>query len=305
MTPDRETPVSLEQAPAGYGEWLAEIKVRVHDARQRASFAVNRELLSLYWQIGRDILERQSRQGWGARIVARLAHDLRVAFPDMKGFSRANLLYMRVFAEAWPESEMVQQLVGQLPWGHNLVLLTKLKDRTSRMRYAAKAIEHGWSRSVLTIQIETGLLEREGKAVTNFAVRLPKPTSDLARESLKDPYRLNFLGLGEDADERAIETALMGHITRFLLELRAGFAFVGKQVHLEVGGDDFYLDLRFYHVKLHCYVVVELKAGPFKPEPQGGRRPVRPEQKQLPRRVLATDSGRQVVCQGNPKDDAR
>ncbi len=269
MTAERETPLSLEQAPEGYGDWLVEIKTRVHEARQRASLAVNQELLALYWRIGLDILERQSRQGWGAKIVERLAHDLHSAFPDMKGFSRANLLYMRAFAEAWPQPEMVQQLVGRLPWGHNLVLITKLKDQVSRRRYAEKAIEHGWSRSVLTIQIETRLLEREGKAVTNFEACLPKPASDLARESLKDPYRLDFLGLGEDADERTIETALVGHITRFLLELGAGFAFVGKQVHLEVGGDDFYLDLLFYHLKLRCYMVVELKAGPFKPEHTG------------------------------------
>jgi predicted nuclease of restriction endonuclease-like (RecB) superfamily len=230
---------------------------------------VNRELVLLYWQIGRDILARQAAQGWGAKVIERLAHDLRTAFPQMKGFSRANLMYMRAFAEAWPDAAIVQQAVGQLPWGHNLVLLTKLKDPQTRMAYAQRAIQHGWSRNVLNIHIETRLLEREGKAVTNFEERLPAPQSDLARESLKDPYRLDFLGVGQEADERAIESAIVQHITRFLLELGAGFAYVGRQVHIEVGGDDFFIDLLFYHLKLHCYVVVELKAGAFKPEHSG------------------------------------
>jgi predicted nuclease of restriction endonuclease-like (RecB) superfamily len=269
MSEQPDIPVTLTPAPTGYADWLTELKTRIHTAQQRATLVVNRELVLLYWQIGRDILARQAQQGWGAKVIERLAHDLRTAFPEMKGFSRANLMYMRAFAEAWPEEAIVQQPVGQLPWGHNLVLLTKLKDPQLRLAYAQRAIQHGWSRNVLNIHIETRLLEREGNAVTNFDAQLPAPQSDLARESLKDPYRLDFLGVGQEADERAIESAIVQHITRFLLELGAGFAYVGRQVHIEVGGDDFFMDLLFYHLKLHCYVVVELKAGAFKPEHSG------------------------------------
>lgn len=264
-----EHPASLIPPPTGYTDWLAELKTRIHTAQQRAALAVNRELVRLYWHIGRDILDRQAREGWGAKVIDRLAHDLRTAFPDMKGFSRANLMYMRAFAEAWPDKAIVQQAVGQLPWGHNLVLLTKLKNPDLRLAYAQRAIEHGWSRNVLEIHIETRRLEREGQAITNFTERLPAPDTDLARQSLKDPYLFDFLRLGKEADERAIETALVQHITQFLLELGAGFAFVGRQVHLEVGGDDFFIDLLFYHLKLHCYVVIELKAEKFKPEHLG------------------------------------
>jgi predicted nuclease of restriction endonuclease-like (RecB) superfamily len=267
MSDDR--PVSLTPPPADYAEWLADLKTRIHGAQQRASLAVNRELVLLYWQIGHDILNRQAAQGWGAKVIERLAQDLRTAFPEMKGFSRANLLYMRAFAEAWPDAEIVQQAVGHLPWGHNLVLLSKLKDSTQRLAYAQRALQHGWSRSVLTHHIESRLLEREGRAQTNFALSLPAQGSDLAQAALKDPYLFDFLGVSAEADERAIESALVRHISRFLLELGAGFAFVGRQVHIEVGGDDFYVDLLFYHLKLHCYVVVELKAGAFKPEHAG------------------------------------
>lgn len=264
-----EAPVSLAAPPAGYADWLAKLKSRIHAAQQRAALAVNRELVLLYWQIGRDILARQAEQGWGAKVIERLAHDLRTSFPDMKGFSRANLMYMRAFAEAWSDPAIVQQAVGQLPWGHNLVLLTKLKEPQARLAYAQRAIENGWSRNVLNIHIETRLLEREGRAVTNFEERLPTPNSDLAQATLKDPYLFDFLGVGKEADEREIETAIVQHISRFLLELGAGFAFVGRQVHIEVGDDDFFIDLLFYHLKLHCYVVVELKAGAFKPEHAG------------------------------------
>jgi predicted nuclease of restriction endonuclease-like (RecB) superfamily len=266
---DNNTPVSIIDTPTGYTDWLTELKSRIYFAQQRTALSVNRELSLLYWQIGRDILERQAQQAWGAKVIERLSHDLRSAFPDMKGFSRANLMYMRAFAEAWPDAEIVQQLVGQLPWGHNLVLLSKLKEVDSRKRYAERAIKYGWSRNVLNIHIETRLLEREGNAVNNFDSNLPKPHSDLARESLKDPYLFDFLGIGQEADEREIENALVQHITRFLIELGAGFAFVGRQYHLEVGGDDFFIDLLFYHLKLRCYVVVELKTGAFKPEHTG------------------------------------
>lgn len=264
-----DLPVGLTSPPAGYADWLADLKGRIHTAQQRATLAVNRELVLLYWQIGRDILARQAEQGWGARVIERLALDLRAAFPDMKGFSPRNLKYMRAFAEAWPDGEFVQQAAAQLPWGHNLVLLDSLDTPDERRWYAAKAIEQNWSRNVLNIQIETRLLARSGTAVTNFEARLPKQQSDLARESLKDPYRFDFLGLTDEAQEREIEDALVRHVTEFLLELGAGFAFVGRQVLLDVGGDEFFIDLLFYHLKLRCYVVIELKAGKFKPEHLG------------------------------------
>jgi len=264
-----DKPISLTEPPEGYNDWLAELKNRIQSAQQRATLAVNRELVLLYWQIGHDILARQAAQGWGAKVIERLAHDLRTAFPDMKGFSRSNLMYMRAFAETWPNEVIVQHPVGQLPWGHNLVLLTKLKDNQARHWYAQKAIENNWSRNVLVMQIESGLHQRQGAAVTNFAATLPKPQSDLARESIKDPYRFDFLGLTEAAQEREIEHALVQHVTQFLLELGAGFAFVGRQVPLQVGEEEFFIDLLFYHLKLRCYVVIELKTGKFKPEHLG------------------------------------
>jgi predicted nuclease of restriction endonuclease-like (RecB) superfamily len=265
----KDQPVSLTQPPAGYAEWLGEVKHRIHNAQQRATLAVNRELVLLYWQIGRDILARQASQGWGAKVIDRLAHDLRNAFPEMKGFSPRNLKYMRTVAEAWPEPEFVQQAAAQLPWFHLCTLIDKLATREARDWYLAKAVEQAWSRNVLVMQIETRLLERQGKAVTNFEQRLPRPQSDLARESIKDPYRFDFLGLTGEAQEREIESALVQHVTRFLLELGAGFAFVGRQVLLDVGGEEFFIDLLFYHLKLRCYVVIELKAGKFKPEHLG------------------------------------
>lgn len=264
-----ETPVSLTAPPEGYADWLAELKSRIHAAQQRATLAVNRELVLLYWQIGRDILTRQARQGWGAKVIDRLAHDLRTAFPEMKGFSPRNLKYMRAFAEAWPEAEFVQEVLAQLPWYHHLALLDKLNTPNERRWYAQHAIIHNWSRNVLVMQIETRLLERQGRAQTNVGQRLPKPQSDLAHESLKDPYRFDFLGLTDEAQERAIESTLVRHVTQFLLELGAGFAFVGRQVLIDVGGEEFFIDLLFYHLKLRCYVVIELKAGTFKPEHLG------------------------------------
>lgn len=263
------TPARLQQAPEGYSEWLSDLKGRIHSAQQRATLAVNRELVLLYWQIGRDILDRQSVQGWGAKVIDRLASDLHAAFPEMKGFSPRNLKYMRAFAEVWTDPEFVQQAAAQLPWFHLCTLLDKLKTREERDWYLSKAAEHNWSRNVLVMQIETHQRERSGKAVTNFEATLPKPDSDLARESLKDPYRFDFLNLGNEAQEREIESALVKHVTAFLLELGAGFAFVGRQVVLDVGGDEFRIDLLFYHLKLRCYVVIELKAGKFKPEHLG------------------------------------
>ncbi|RMW96811.1 DUF1016 domain-containing protein [Allofranklinella schreckenbergeri] len=262
-------PAALMPVPQGYESWLSEVKSHIHAAQQRATLAVNQELVLLYWHIGHGILQRQAQQGWGAKVIERLAHDLRTAFPAMKGFSPRNLKYMRAFAQAWPDGRFVQETLAQLPWYHHLALLDKLACTEARAWYAAKAIEHNWSRNVLVMQIETRLLERSGKAVTNFQTRLPAPHSDLARESLKDPYRFDFLGLTDAAQEREIENALVRHVTEFLLELGAGFAFVGRQVLLNVGGEEFFIDLLFYHLKLRCYVVIELKGGAFKPEHLG------------------------------------
>jgi len=264
-----DQPISLTPAPTGYADWLLDLKSRIHSAQQRAALAVNRELVLLYWQIGRDILARQAEQGWGAKVIERLAHDLRAAFPEMKGFSPRNLKYMRAFAEAWPETEFVQQAAAQLPWFHLCTLLDKLKTREEREWYLSKATQHNWSRNVLVMQIETRLHQRSGTAVTNFETSLTKPQSDLALESIKDPYRFDFLGLTEEAPERDVEQSLVKHVTEFLLELGAGFAFVGRQVLLDVGDDEFFIDLLFYHLKLRCYVVIELKGGKFKPEHLG------------------------------------
>ena len=264
-----DKPISLTEPPEGYSDWLVELKNRIHNAQQRATLTVNRELVLLYWQIGQDILTRQAQQGWGAKVIERLAHDLRTAFPTMKGFSPRNLKYMRAFAEAWPNAEFVQEVLAQLPWYHQLALLDKLNNAEIRTWYAQKALENNWSRNVLVMQIESRLLERQGAAVTNFEATLPKPNSDLARESIKDPYRFDFLGLTNEAQEREIEGALVQHVTQFLLELGAGFAFVGRQVLLQVGEEEFFIDLLFYHLKLRCYVVIELKAGKFKPEHLG------------------------------------
>ncbi|MDJ0842358.1 MAG: PDDEXK nuclease domain-containing protein [Acidobacteriota bacterium] len=264
-----DSPISLRPVPEGYTEWLSNLKARIQSARQRATLAVNRELVLLYWQIGCDILTRQAEKGWGAKVIDRLAHDLRIAFPNMKGFSPRNLKYMRAFADAWPDPEFVQQAAAQLPWFHLCTLLDKLKTPAERNWYLYKSIEFGWSRNILIMQIETELKQRSGQAISNFETRLPKPQSDLARESLKDPYRFDFLGLTDAAQEREVEEALVQHVTQFLLELGAGFAFVGRQVLIEVGGDEFFLDLLFYHLKLRCFVVIELKGGKFKPEHLG------------------------------------
>jgi predicted nuclease of restriction endonuclease-like (RecB) superfamily len=260
---------TLDATPEGYTEWIRELKASVHATRQRAARAVNQELIGLYWKIGREICTRQETQGWGAKIVDRISADLKTEFSDTQGFSPRNLKYMRAFALAWPDEEFVQGVLAQLPWYTHLALLEKLETPEARRWYAQKAIEHGWSRNVLVLQIEAGAMQRTGAALTNFSARLPEPDSDLARESLKDPYRLDFLGLGDDAQERAVEAALVQHITKFLLELGAGFAFVGRQRVLDIAGDEFFIDLLFYHLRLRRYVVVELKAGKFKPEHLG------------------------------------
>ncbi len=262
MTADR----AIERHPAGYDELLVQLKERIRGAQVRAALSVNRELVLLYWSIGRDILARQQEQGWGAKVIERLAGDLRHEFPEMKGFSPRNLKYMRAFAAAWPEEAIVQQVVAQLPWGHNVRLLDYVKDHAERAWYVHVTIENGWSRSILVHQIESGLYHRQGRAITNFERVLPPPQSELAAQILKDPYSFDFLTLAQDAQERDLQRGLLQHLRDFLLELGVGFAFVGSRVHLEVGGEDFYVDLLFYHLRLRCFVVVDLKIGKFEPE---------------------------------------
>lgn len=255
--------------PTEYGPFLEDMKSRIRSAQVRAAVAVNRELVTLYWSIGKQILDAHHLQGYGTKIVPRLSSDLSKAFPDMKGFSERNLNYMLAFVRAWPDEEVLQQVVAKLPWGHNLILLDKLDSFENRLWYAQKAVEYGWSRNVLGLHIASNLYSREGKAISNFDRTLPAPLSDLAQQITKDPYNFEFLTLQKDAEEREIEDALIAHIRKFLLELGAGFAFVGNQYHLDVGGEDFYIDLLFYHLKLRCYVVIELKTGKFKPEYAG------------------------------------
>jgi predicted nuclease of restriction endonuclease-like (RecB) superfamily len=272
-----------ESLPAGYVELLEALKADIRTAQVRAALAANRELIALYWRIGAAIVERQSAEGWGTGVIERLGRDLQAAFPGIEGFSPRNLWRMRAFHLAYtldvrrdPEilTRLVAELdganlpqaVSELPWGHNITLLQRVKDPVVRLWYARAATQHGWSRSVLSLQIDTRLHERQGQAVTNFARALPAPESDLAQQTLKDPYVFDFLTLAHDAHERDVERALTGHVEKFLLELGAGFAFVGRQVHLEIGGEDFYVDLLFYHLVLRCFVVVDLKAVPFQPE---------------------------------------
>jgi predicted nuclease of restriction endonuclease-like (RecB) superfamily len=255
--------------PRGYRAFLADLKARLRAAQVKAVVAVNAELVCVYWRIGRDILARQEEEGWGAHVIDRLSRDLRAAFPEMKGFSPRNLKYMRAFAAAWRDESFVQQVAARLPWFHVCVLLDRVKEPSRREWYARKAVEHGWSRHILIAQIESALHERAGKALTNFKAVLPAPQSELAQQTLKDPYVLDFLTLGPDAQERDLERGLLEHVRVFLLELGVGFAFVGSQVHLEVDGEDFYIDLLFFHLKLRCFVVIELKTGEFKPEYAG------------------------------------
>lgn len=250
----------------GYPELLAALKERVATARVRAALSVNRELVLLYWSIGRDILDRQSSEGWGARIVEQLATDLRRAFPEIKGLSARNLRYMRAFAEAWPDPELVQQLVAKLPWGHCVRLLDTDLNGDERQWYVHAAIEHGWSRAVMLHQIGSRLYHRQGRAATNFARTLPAPASELAQQIVKDPYNFEFLDIAADAAERDLERALTERIRHTILELGKGFAFVGSQYPLVVGGEDFYIDLLFYHLRLRCFVVIELKTVDFRPE---------------------------------------
>jgi len=264
---DVSFPVSppIAEMPPNYGELLEDLKERIAKERLRVTLAANAAMVLLYWDIGRAILDRQEQEGWGTKVIDRLSHDLRNAFPEMKGLSPRNLKYMRAFAKAWPDRKIVQEALAQITWYHNLTLLEKLDTDEERLWYAAKTIEHGWSRNILVLQIERQLHKRQGKAITNFKRALPPTDSDMAAQVFKDPYLFDFLGTADSRREREVEQALIDHIQRFLLELGAGFAFVGRQVHLEFSNTDYYLDLLFYHLKLRCFVVVELKAVPFDP----------------------------------------
>jgi len=287
---------------AGYDELLKDIKDRIRHAQVRAALGVSRELIRLYWEIGREIVHRQRRDGWGAKVIDRLAADLQAAFPGKGGFSRTNIHRIRAFYVAYteevgivpqpvgqtmpavvpqpvgqpgdqpanivraPDGVNLPQAVAEIPWGHNVILLEKLKRPGQRLWYAHKAVQHGWSRAVLVHQIELDLYGREGQAITNFPQTLPAPQSDLAQQTLKDPYVFDFLSLAEEARERDLERGLLERLRDFMLELGVGFAFVGSQCHLEVEGKDYYLDLLFYHLKLRAFVVIDLKVEEFKPE---------------------------------------
>jgi predicted nuclease of restriction endonuclease-like (RecB) superfamily len=263
------TPTIMPAAPKGYNSFLTELKERIRHAQLRAALSVNCELVLLYWSIGRDILTRQKEQGWGAKVIDRLAADLRKAFPEMNGFSPRNLKYMRAFAEAWPDEAIVQATLAQITWYHNVALVEKASATEERLWYARQTVENGWSRNVLVHQIESGLYRRQGKALTNFTRTLPAPQSELAQQVVKDPYNFDFLTLSQEAQERELERGLLDHIRDFLLELGVGFAFVGSQYPLQVGGEEFRIDLLFYHLKLRAFVIVDLKMEAFKPEFSG------------------------------------
>lgn len=258
-------PPTAVDLPEGYGEFLAVIKKRVQADRLRAVISANVAQMLMYWDIGRDILHKQQTEGWGAKVIDRLAGDLKNAFPQMQGFSPRNLKYMRSFAEAWPDRELVQRTVAQIPWRSNLTLLEKLKGSELRLWYAQRALINGWSKQVLAFQIESTLHQRVGKSANNFELTLPPAESDMANQIFQDPYLFDFLGTADIRKESELEAKLIEHLEKFLLQLGQGFAFVGRQVHVELGGDDFYIDLLFYHLKLRCYVVIELKAGKFSP----------------------------------------
>jgi predicted nuclease of restriction endonuclease-like (RecB) superfamily len=257
---------SSASVPSSYEELVAAVRDRIVQGNARAAFSVNHELVMLNWDLGKHILHAQQQRGWGAGVIDRLSADLTRAFPDVQGFSPRNLKYMRAFAQAYLDEAIVQAL-AQISWYHNITLLDKVGDTTRRIWYAQQAFKHGWSRNVLVHQIESDLYRRQGgRPVTNFERTLPPPKSDLVRQLVKDPYNLEFLTLGTVASERELELGLIGRLKDFLLELGVGFAFIGNQYRLEVAGEEFFLDLLFYHVHLHCYVVVELKTEDFKPE---------------------------------------
>lgn len=256
-------------SPARYREFLEEIKAKIREAQIRASLSVNKELVLLYWSIGKSILDKQAHQGWGTKIIDRMAQDLASAFPGVSGFSIRNLKYMRKFAEVYPDLQIVQALLAQLPWWHNLLILEKLKDPEARTWYAHEVLKNGWSGRALEEAIRSNLYDRKGKAITNFQERLPSPHAQLVHDILKSPYNFGFLTLEDDYVEQELERGLVDNLEQLILELGQGFAFIGRQYHIEIAGDDYYLDMLFYHIKLRCFCVVELKTTDFKPEYAG------------------------------------
>jgi len=260
-----------------YKEWLEEVKRKVRHSQLRSVIAANVVLIEFYWDLGRMIVEKQAQSKWGDKIIEQLSSDLKSEFPGMKGLSRSNLSYAKQFYNFYSsivqqpveQSEFIQQAVGQIPWGHNVLIITKAKDLEEANFYISQTIENGWSRDSLALQLKSNLFGRVGKSVTNFSHTLPQPLSELAQQTLKDPYVFDFLNFTTEVKERDIERQLMQHLTKFLLELGKGFAFVGQQYHLEIGESDYYLDLLFYHIHLKCYVVIELKNTKFVPEYAG------------------------------------
>ena len=249
-----------------YITFLNDIKKDIQTSRVKAALSINKELILLYWRIGKGILDRQQQQGWGSKIIEQLSLDLKHDFPQMKGLGIRNLKYMQRFSAEMLDFEIVQQLVAQIPWGHITHLLDRVNSTETRLWYIKKTIENGWSRNVLVMQIEAQAHLKLGAAKTNFSLTLPNPASDLAQQLIKSEYNFDFLGIGDDVHEKVIEKGLIDHIRNFLLELGNGFAFMGSQYRVELAGEEFFIDLLMYHVKLKSYVVIELKAGKFKPE---------------------------------------
>jgi len=273
--------MNLRSTDSAYQAWFISIQDKIKQARIATSLKVNNELLQLYFTIGNSVLDVQKRMGWGSQIIDKLAAHLKKEFPDNRGFSVRNLKYMRAFAEAYPDfpivqvilapssNEFVQVSLAQIPWYHHISLLTKIKDINERLFYLTETAKNGWSRDIMLLQIKSDLYNRQGQAITNFNETLPPPQSTLAQQTIKDPYLFDFLNLTDDVKERDIENQLIDNVSKFLLELGKGFAFIGKQYHLEVAEKDYYLDLLFYHVTLKCYVVIELKNTKFIPEYAG------------------------------------
>ncbi len=259
-----QQPVAKLRA-AKYEVLLDQLKQKIRSAQIQSAVRVNSELIQLYWQIGRDIITSQEREGWGTKVVDRLGSDLSKSFPHMRGFSPRNLNYMLALARAYPQEPILQQLVAKLPWGHNVRILD-LANPADREFYLRKAVEHGWSRTILVHQIESGLHLRQGKAINNFSRTLPVHQSELAAQILKDPYIFDHLELSEEAHERDLEKALLTHLKEFLLELGSGFAFVGSQAPMRVGAKEYSIDLLFYHLRVRCYVVIDLKMRDFEAE---------------------------------------
>lgn len=259
-----------------YEAWMNDIKKKIRKSQIKAATKVNYELLNLYWELGRNIVQKQENAKWGDAFLAEMSKDLQKAFPGAKGFSRENLKHMRhwyrfytynqIGLQPVTQFENIEKMIKSIPWGHNQRIMYKCKDINEAIFYVQKTIDNNWSRNVLEHQIDSGLYERQGKAISNFKIKLPEPQSDLAEQTLKNPYNFEFLSMNEKYDEKELEEALIERITQFLLELGTGFAYLGRQVHIKVGDSDFYMDLLFYHVRLHCYVIVELKTEKFKPE---------------------------------------